>query len=79
METTLTIGRRGDIVLPAEFRDAYGLKENDRLVVETSDNGLLLRPASGAPDEVEIYTEERIAEFAQDEDEVARRLAAKGL
>ena len=72
MATTLVIGRRGTIVLPRELRDAYDLKENDRLVVEDSDGGLLLRLI--AREKVEIYTQERIDEFGQDEEEVARLL-----
>jgi AbrB family looped-hinge helix DNA binding protein len=68
MQDRVTIGRRGAITIPARLREAYGLKPNDELIIEPSDGGLLLRPVTGEP--VEIYTEERIAEFASDEDVV---------
>jgi hypothetical protein len=45
--------------------EAYGIKPNDKLLVEPTDGGLLLRPIGG--ESIELYTDERIAEFARDE------------
>ena len=42
------------------------------LILEGTDKGILLRPAISVP--IEIYTEERIAEFASDEDAIGDHL-----
>ena len=55
------VGKRGTIVIPARFRQLYGMTEGSMLVAEARPEGLLLRPAEVVP--VEIYTDERIAEF----------------
>ena len=65
MDDRVTIGRRGVITIPARLRDAYGLKPNDELIIEPSNGGLLLRPVKS--ESIELYTEDRIAEFASDE------------
>jgi AbrB family looped-hinge helix DNA binding protein len=65
MQSKVTINERGVITIPAAMRQALGLKANDELIVEQTEQGLLLRPAISVP--IEIYTEERIAEFASDE------------
>jgi hypothetical protein len=60
------------------MREALGLKGNDRLIIEDTPEGLLLRPAVSVP--IEIYSEERIAEFTRDDAAIARLLdqAKKG-
>jgi antitoxin PrlF len=65
MQDRVTIGSRGSITIPARMREACGLKPNDELIIEPSNGGLLLRPV--ANEELEVYTDERIAEFAHDE------------
>jgi AbrB family looped-hinge helix DNA binding protein len=72
MQERVTIGYRGAITIPARLRDAYGLKPNDELIIEPSNGGLLLRPVTREP--LEIYTEDRIAEFASEEEELGRLL-----
>ena len=66
MTERVTIGRRGAITIPARLRAAFGLKPNDELIIEPSDRGLLLRPVK--EESIELYTEDRIAEFASDEE-----------
>jgi AbrB family looped-hinge helix DNA binding protein len=66
MQERVTIGRSGAITIPARLRQAYGLRPNDELIIEPSDGGLLLRPV--ANESIELYTDERIAEFSSDED-----------
>jgi AbrB family looped-hinge helix DNA binding protein len=73
MEERVTIGQYGTITIPARLRETYGLKTNDELIIEPSDKGLLLRPISSEP--IEIYTEERISEFASEEEAVGRLLS----
>ena len=68
----ITIGRRGSITLPAKMRKQYGLQERDKLIVEETDQGLLLRPAVSMP--IELYSEKRIAEFTRDDEAIGQML-----
>ena len=69
MQATLTINSRGVVTLPAKLRQAMGLKTDDQLIAETTPQGLLLRPAVTLP--LELYTPERLQEFADAEAELA--------
>lgn len=75
MSLKVIVGRRGTITLPARLRKRYGLEQDDELLVEETEQGLLLRPAVSMP--VEIYTEERIAEFTQDDEAIRGVLAGR--
>ena len=68
MRTKVTINERGVITIPAALRQSFGLKADDELIIEETDQGLLLRPSVSVP--IEIYSEERIAEFARDEEAI---------
>lgn len=58
---TITVGKRGIIVIPAALRKRFGLHEGDLLITEDHGNGILIIPAVAIP--VEIYSKERKAEF----------------
>ena len=58
---------RGTLTLPREMRLKLGLGTGGQVVVEDTKDGLLLRPGVTLP--VEIYTDQRLAEFAQNNDE----------
>jgi AbrB family looped-hinge helix DNA binding protein len=75
MKTTLTITERGVITLPAKLRKAIGIAANDQLIAETTPDGLLLRPAVTLP--IEMYSEDRLREFAEAEAELAAVLDKK--
>jgi AbrB family looped-hinge helix DNA binding protein len=62
MQERVTMNRRGVITIPAKLREAYGLRPNDELIAESSEQGILLRPAVSVP--LELYTEQRIASFS---------------
>ena len=68
METIIAISDRGTVTLPKSLRKKYGLTPGAQLLIEDTAQGLLLRPAATFP--VELYTEERIEEF-QEENDVA--------
>ncbi len=70
MKIEVTMTERGGITIPAPLRKALGLTGNDRLIVEQTPEGILLRPAVSIP--IEIYSEERIAEFNRDEEALDR-------
>lgn len=72
MSYKVTIGPRGTITIPAKARKAYGLEKDDQMIVEETSEGLLLRPTLNVP--IEIYTEERIKEFAEEEEELGKIL-----
>ena len=54
------------------MRKKYGLEQNGELLAETTDQGILLRPAVSIP--MEMYTEARIAEFAEEDELVGEIL-----
>ena len=61
------------ITIPGALRKVFGLKPRDELILEDTEQGILLRPAVSV--QIEIYTEDRIAEFASDEREIVEHLA----
>ena len=65
MQLKATINDRGVITIPAALRQLLGLKANDEVILEDAGGGILMRPAISVP--LEIYTEQRISEFARDE------------
>lgn len=66
MSEKVILTKRGVITIPAKLREAFGLKADDELILETVDQGILIRPSVTVP--VEIYSDARIAEFAEDEE-----------
>jgi AbrB family looped-hinge helix DNA binding protein len=78
MQETTFLTERGTLTLPASIRKSLGLEGKQQLIVETTDNGeIVLRPAAVVP--VEIYTEERIAEFTRDDKALAKLLKRHGI
>jgi antitoxin PrlF len=73
MKATISVSGRGLIALPSEMRKAAGIRPQDSLIAETTADGILLRPALTLP--LEIYTEQRVAEFDAAEAELADVLA----
>lgn len=72
MQVKATINDRGVITIPAAIRQAFGLKANDEVLIEQTEQGILLRPSLSVP--LEIYTEKRIGEFASDEVKIGKLL-----
>jgi len=72
MQVKATINDRGVVTIPAAIRQAFGLKADDEVIIEETEQGILLRPAISVP--LELYSEKRIAEFASDEEAIGRRL-----
>jgi AbrB family looped-hinge helix DNA binding protein len=69
MERIISINERGTITLPKDLRKKYGLEAGGQVIIEESDEGLLLRP--GITFSVEIYSDKRVEEFQQqNEDEL---------
>lgn len=61
MKKIVTINDRGTITLPKDLRQKYGLETGGKVVIEESEEGLLIRP--GVTFSVEIYSSDRLKEF----------------
>lgn len=68
MKFTLTVTDRGTITLPAKLRKEMGIRRDSLLIAESTDDGILLRPAVALP--VEVYSVDRLQEFAAAEHEL---------
>jgi antitoxin PrlF len=44
MENVVKVTRRGQTTIPVEFRQKFGIKEGDQLMVEATEKGLLFKP-----------------------------------
>ncbi len=73
MQDIVSLTERGTLTLPSHIRKALGLTAGQQFIVATTPKGeLLLRPAATVP--LEIYSEERIAEFSEEEAALGERL-----
>jgi AbrB family looped-hinge helix DNA binding protein len=72
MDDCITVGVQGAIIIPAHLCAASGLKPNDKVLVQSTGDGILVRPVTD--DAVEIYSDERIAEFVSDEQALGSHL-----
>ena len=68
------VSGRGTVTLPADLRRKLGLRRGDVLAVRLTGGSIVLTPAVVTP--VELYTDERIAEFGRNADLAADELAA---
>lgn len=61
MTTTATLTTRGTLTLPKKMRTSLALDGATTVILETTAEGILVRPAAVAP--IEIYSDARLAEF----------------
>ena len=67
------ITERGTLTLPSNIRKNLGIKGKQQMLLHVNERGeIVLRPAVTVP--VEIYTDERIAEFREGEEELGKLL-----
>ena len=69
MKVTVTVTERGTVTLPARLRKEMGIEAESLLIAESTEEGILLRPAVALP--VEVYSQERLREFAAAERDLA--------
>jgi AbrB family looped-hinge helix DNA binding protein len=74
MDDLAQLSQRGTITLPAAVRRKLGLEEGDVLTVRLVGSSIVLTPAVVTP--VELYTDERLAEFEQNAQLSEAELAA---
>jgi len=75
MTKVINISQRGTLTLPKEMRDKLGLSEAGQVVAEETAQGILIRAGVTFP--VEIYTDERVAEFDRVNEQALRRYRLK--
>jgi antitoxin PrlF len=63
MDELAQLSERGTITLPAAVRRKLGLEGGDVLTVRLAGRSIVLTPAVLTP--IELYTDERLAEFEQ--------------
>lgn len=72
-EEIIPLTDHGTLTLPSHFRKMLGLKGKQQLIGQVNDQGeIVLRPAAVFP--IEIYGEERIAEFSNQDAELGALL-----
>jgi AbrB family looped-hinge helix DNA binding protein len=59
--TTVQLGQKGTMVIPAPFRKALGIGDGALLILEIEDGRLVVRPAKAVP--IEEYSDQRRAQF----------------
>jgi len=55
MPSIVKVTRRGQTTIPQKFRQQYGIKEGDQLLVEATKEGLLLKKILKLEDSAGIY------------------------
>lgn len=55
MQTIVKVTRRGQTTIPVEFREKFGIKEGDELVVESTEDGLLFKVIPRLEDLAGVY------------------------
>ena len=73
--TTIQINKRSTLTLPKEFRKMLGLENGGVVMAESSEKGLLLKPALAFP--IELYSDSRVAEFDEEDKALGRYLVGK--
>jgi AbrB family looped-hinge helix DNA binding protein len=71
MTKVVNISDRGTLTLPKELRQRLGVKGSGQVIVEETENGLLIRGGTALP--IEIYSDARIAEFNRNNEEALGR------
>jgi bifunctional DNA-binding transcriptional regulator/antitoxin component of YhaV-PrlF toxin-antitoxin module len=74
---TIQINARGTLTLPKPLRKKLGLEKGGIVIAEASEQGVFLKPAVAYP--IEMYTDARVAEFNEGEEELKKHLAKKGI
>ena len=75
MTKVVNINARGTLTLPKEMRRRLGVNGHAQVVVEETDDGVLLR--AGATFPVEVYSGQRLAEFRRNNEEALARYRFK--
>ena len=75
MSRTIQISERGTMTLPKPFRKALGVDKGGVVMVDVGEGGIVLHPAVAYP--IELYTDDRIAEFDKADHDLGKSLGRK--
>ena len=75
MTKVISINKRGTLTLPRALRERIGLSGEGQVVAEETSEGILIR--AGATFPVEIYTDQRLAEFGRNNEKALARFRFK--
>ena len=64
-KTNIIVSRRGQITLPSELRQRFGIREGGVVTLEERNDELILRPAAVV--ELELYTDDEIARWDKED------------
>lgn len=71
----VTINERGTLTLPKLMRRRLGLRGRGQVIAEETSEGVVLKPGAAFP--IEIYTDERIAEFQKNNEDMLKKFSLK--
>src|SRR6056297_298811 len=75
MTTPIQISSRGTLTLPKPLRRKLGIDDGGVVLAEATEDGIILQPAATFP--IEVYTDERIAEFDSEDAALEQRLQGR--
>lgn len=75
MTNIININDRGTLTLPKAMRKRLGIKGEGQVIAEETEGGITLKPGMAFP--IEIYTDERIAEFEKNNEEALKGFSFK--
>jgi bifunctional DNA-binding transcriptional regulator/antitoxin component of YhaV-PrlF toxin-antitoxin module len=75
MRNIININERGTLTLPKALRRKLGLEKKGQVIAEETDHGVILQPVAAFP--IEIYTDERIAEFQKNNEDALKGFSLK--
>lgn len=70
MKNIININERGTLTLPKALRKRLGISGEGQVIAEETSEGVVLKAGAAFP--IEMYTDERIAEFQKNNEEVLR-------
>ncbi len=75
MRNIININERGTLTLPKMLRQKLGLRGEGQIIAEETSEGVVLKASAAFP--IEIYTDERIAEFKRNNEEALKKFSLK--
>jgi len=75
MKNIININERGTLTLPKEMRIKLGISGEGQVIAEETSEGIVLKAGASFP--IEIYTDERIAEFDKNIEQVFKKYSFK--
>ena len=75
MTKVISMNKRGTLTLPKELRRRIGMAGGGQVVAEETSEGILIR--AGATFPVEIYTDQRMAEFERNNEKALAKFRFK--